>query len=419
MRYLEILSIIIKDITRSKKYKLLMIAIGLITFFIIVGKGYQLGLKKQIDSLQYYGYTGDIIIVNSNVKPKNKPDFLSVEKDKLLKYDNIKLALLNKFSDRIEYILPRYITKCMIMGEDEELYEYITLLGVDFSDEHKIGIFKLFNFIDLSPVNTEDGIYISNKVAKKLNLKLGDNVYCFITSKEGMPRTAKFIVAGIFESKGFPALMEFLSCVEFKKLNKILKNKIQECSYIQIILKNKNNLNNIRGEMKELLKHFNCKFYEFGEAAPFLNSIKKTVDYTSFVSLLFQYIVIFLFIYSSIHMSIIRKRKEIAIMYAVGLSVKEVILFFIIEVFVLILSPALIGMLCGLCVNYVVSIVGIPAINEAMKYMFASDRLYFDFNITSSISIVIMMVIIGIFASLFPLSFTKKIDVRELLEKQI
>lgn len=418
MKNLKVFKVATKYIVRSKKHKLLMIAIGCVTFFIIVGKGYQLGLKKQIDYLQYYGYTGDFIIVNSNVRPKSKPEFLNVEKDEMLCYEHLKFKLLEKFYNQIEYILPRYVTKSMVMGKDEETCEYITLLGVNFADEYKVGIFKLFNFISLSLEHKEDGIYVSNKIAKKLNLELGSNVYCFIITKDEMPKPAKFIVEGIFESKGFPALVDFLCCVEFEKLNKILKNGNKKCSYIQIILKNKSDINSKIVEIEKALTN-SYSLYNFKKAAPFFDNIKKAIDITSFGSLLFQYVAVFLFIYSSIYMLIIAKKNEVAIMYTLGLSTKEVILFFLTGVSILILSPALIGMICGLIVNYIFSIIGIPALNEAMKYMFASDRLYFDFNILLSISIVVMITIVGIFASLIPLVSIKKIDVREQLQRQI
>ncbi len=393
---IRILQILLKNIFKYKRNYFIMFAIGFSAFIIILGGGYTKGVEEQVLNLMHNGYTGNITIIAKQVDLKSNPGPIQVGWNDML----IDSGSINNIMHEanIKAALKRLVLIANIMGEDVQKNEYITIIGCEFNKEENYSFKTLLNF-DNNKKNS--GIYISKKIASKLKLKTGDFAYLFILSDSGIPVPARFIVGAIFDGKGFPNLADNIVYINYPDLKNAMHLSINNISSVLVMVKDKDQIDSTIIRLKKIVPN-DWKIVSSEISGSFFKTINKTYNFILNFSFILMYICIFLFIYSTLMISINSSKKEIGIMSSLGLAKKTIFFIFTCQGILLALFPAIIGSLCGLITISVLSKIGIPAANDAMKYAFASDRLYLKINLFSFFYSLILIPVIAFIAATFP-----------------
>lgn len=394
-----LMKLLLKDLLSQKRNRLIMFAIGFGAFFIVVGGGYNKGIKQQLLQLMHDGYTGDVTIVSSSVKLEPNPMPIQVGWQDMLIGNQAVLEHLKKDS-KVKDILGRLVIYGNVMGEDDIKNEYATIIGCDFKTEKNYTFQKILKFEDNFKLGP-NYILISKKIAQKLNLKFGDDIYIFLVDMNETITPVKFKVGGIFTGKGFPAVVEGLIYIDYADLKTALRLTDTYFSSISILFNNQPDFKSTLNRVQTMIPR------EWSLVTPdisgsFFKGIHSMINLTTKVSNVLMYLIIFLFVYSTLLININSRRREMGIMSSLGISNSQIFMIFTGEGILLGLYPALIGTVLGLLVVVIFMFVGIPAVNDAMKYMFASDVLYFKIDIVAVINATIVISLIAFLGSILP-----------------
>ncbi len=255
-------------------------------------------------------------------------------------------------------------------------------------------------------------IYISNQIATKLNLKLGDRVAIILAKDETKVRPKLLFIKGIFDS-GYKEIDQNLCYMNLEDLKKIYNDEVS--IHQEVVLKNNVDINEALLNLN-LDNYISRAWYEL-QPAVYNNLLTSTQSLTVIfivIALLTGYFI------SSISSDIITKdHKNIAINKLLGLKNKNLrkVYFLAIEFFTII--STLIGVILGIIISKTfLSILGkfslekIPALSW---YLLDFDVLIpFKSILIISISLILISMI-SVYLSLFRI---KKIEVLDLLNHE-
>lgn len=407
-------SLLLKDLLSQKKNRLIMFAIGCGAFFMVVGGGYNSGMKHQLLALMRAGYTGDAAIVAGSVKLEPNPMPLQVGREDLLPGEPEVLERVRK-DPNVQAVLERLVVYGNVMGKDDVLNEYATIVGCNFQAEEEYTFRKLLVFTE-EPRRQAGHVYVSKKIADKLGLQMGGYVYLFLVDQNNMLRPSRFLVGGIFTGKGFPAVVEGLVYVDYADLKDALGLPVPYYSSLLVFFKDQTGVDATFARLRALIPP-GWRVVPPADSGSFFQGIYNMIDLTTMIANFLMYLSIFLFVYSILLLNITGRRREIGIMKALGVSNLQTFLIFVTEGALLGLVPAALGTILGLFVVLFFSIVGIPALNEAMKYMFASDVLYFRVNTTAILNALIIIPFMAFLGAVFPTCRVLKLKPVEALKQ--
>ncbi len=398
-KFLKILKISLKNILSYKRNRIIMFAIGFSAFFMVFGGGYNEGMKRQLLKLMTDSYTGDYTIVSESVKLKSDPSPIQVGWNEMITDDNGYLRELRS-EPNVAKVLRRMVLYANIMGKNDVENDFAIIVGCDFANEQEYALSKIR--FQGQYHQQGDIVYINEKIGQKLNLKLGEDIYLFFVGENGMPIPAKLKVGGIFVGRGFPAISENQAFIDYTVLKKSLHLATDTYSSVLVVAKQKSQIGKtfpalqkkIPPQWKIVLPKVSGKFFI---------DIHTAVSFFSWLSNLLMYITIFLFVYSTLIISTYNRHREIGIMNSLGLSKRRIFWLLSSEGMVLGLYPSLIGSTIGFIGVMILSRIGIPATNDAMKYMFASDVLYFQFNGWLLFNSIVLISIIAFLGSIPPI----------------
>ena len=95
------------------------------------------------------------------------------------------------------------------------------------------------------------------------------------------------------------------------------------------------------------------------------------------VAAVFLLFLVVIAVFTTVIIAIMERKKEIGTLLALGTKYYEICLVFILEKAILSTIAAGVEALLALGVIYSLSLVGIPAVGEMMKFMFGGEALYF------------------------------------------
>ncbi len=397
-KILNYIKLPLRNIIRYRRNHYIMIAIGFAAFMIVLIAGMISGIKNQLADLMYTNYTGDLMLIKKDVKIKESPGFVQVAWDKMLS-DEGQIAALKRDTN-IDEIYKRLTLMAGIKGGDVEKNQYVTVIGCDFAKEEDYSFRTLLDFTQQNN-NLENGIYISKSIADKLNLEINTTVNLFFFTDTG-PVSAKFKVAGIFTGKGYPGIVNSLVYIDYSLLVEKLMAGESKFSYLLISFKDKELAQqSLTGIAKNLPSDWAMVPPEI--SGKFILSQGEMYDVILSFTKGLMYLSIFLFIYSTLIISITGRKQEFGIMASMGIKKGNIFALFATEGVLLGLLPALTGCILGLSAVGILSKIGIPAINEAMKYGIASDILYFKIDLKTATYTIIGVTVIAFLGTISPI----------------
>jgi len=411
-RMMRLAVVLFHDIAAQKRNIFIMLAIGFGAFFIVAGGGYNAGVKRQLLELRRTFYTGDVAIVASGVDLKPSPLPLRVGFDQLL-VDTSGVRERLEALDGVADVIPRLVVLGSAMGSDESESAYVTVIGTDFEREGRYGFKNLA--IEGEGYDGEENVaYVSKEIAAQLHLKRGDPLYLFVASESGMPIPMKLVVGGIFVGRGFPAVVESLLYVKYGFLHRSLRFSEPRYSSLLVFVKHPGDKKTIEA-VKDILPE-GWKTASPSQMGAFFEGIFQAFRAFSAFSYFLQYLTVFLFIYSTLLVSINNRKKEMGVMLASGVSMEGVMALFVSEGMLMVLFPAVVSGAVAVLLVLVFSQIGIPAPTEAMKYSFGGDMLYLRLDPWALFHATVTLSLIGGLGAFLAVWRLRRLKPIELLE---
>ncbi len=314
--------------------------------FLLLYKHHSKHIAVFIVSTLLVGLLASFMFLSSSIKHdalislKEQPDF-TIQKIRGGRSVDIPISLVDKFSDikGVSYVAPRVFGRYYL----PEKKHYFTIVGVDFFDEQLVTwINKLTKNIDIKTFLSKNQMIIGNGVKNYLKNHYYDSYFNFLTP------TGKEKKVYIFDTlqKDTNLIANDIVLVDINLAREILG--IQEDKATDIILNIPNPSERTNIKQKLLLINYDTRIItkdmlekEYENLFNYKGGIFLllfTITLITFMLILFQR-------YSMINNS---DKKEIAILRAIGWSIKDVIKLKILET----LSIAILAFLLGIVLAY-------------------------------------------------------------------
>ena len=390
-----------KNIWRNRFRSLILmnaISVGIFAGLILVA--FSKGLTEQRISQALNTEIGHIQI--------HRPEFIVREDFKLL----------IRHIDSIEHLLSQiheisgYSSRIVInsIASSAETGTNVKVTGVD--PEREKGVSDLNNKLiegNYLEEYTSIPVIIGLKLAEKLNVKLNSKIVLQMQDLQGNITPSAFRIGGIFKTSNsvFDENAVFVLKSDLIRFTAIDSVSVHE---ILVFLKDYRNAAKINTRLKKMLPHLEIKTWK--ELDVILNYLSDEVDQYLYLLMVIILLALIFGIVNTMMMSILERVKELGVLLAIGMARRRIIKMILYETILLTMSGAISGIVAGLIF---VQYFGHRGINLSM-WGKGFEQLGFNPVIYTRIEpfyifgIVILVVLTGLLAAVFPVLKILKLD---------
>ncbi len=259
------------------------------------------------------------------------------------------------------------------------------------------------------------GVIIGKPLAEHLRLGMGDKVM-FIFSKlqpaglSLMPLSKRFTIEGLFRS-GLNAYDESYYYTSFKTFEKVLKRKAGEYDGIHIDSKHPmRDIESIREELPSSVGIIGW-WQQNGNFFAAMQMEKRAL----FIVLMLIILIASLNIVSSLLMTVMNRRSEVALLLSLGASKREIRQIFFRLGLIIGVGGVLVGTLLGLGGMELLKHFDIISLPEDV---YGTTRLPLDLEWIDFVSIIVGAFLITLFSSLYPAKKASQVDPLKVLRNE-
>ena len=322
--------------------------------------------------------------------------------------DELVATLEDKFPDLT--FSPYMQTQVMI--RKSETLKGGLMFGIDPERERRVN--EVFAKAYTKPFG-KYGVIVGKPLAEHLRLEIGDKIL-FIFSKlqpaglSLMPLSKRFTIEGLFRS-GLNAYDESYYYTSFKTFEKILKR--QPGHYDGIHVESRHPMRDIEVIKEELPDTVGIIgwWQQNGNFFAAMQMEKRAL----FIVLMLIILIASLNIVSSLLMTVMNRRSEVALLLSLGASKKEIMQIFFRLGLIIGVGGVVIGALFGLGGMEILSHFDIVSLPEDV---YGTSRLPLDLDIVDFVSIIVGAFLITLFSSLYPAKKASQIDPLKVLRNE-
>jgi ABC-type lipoprotein release transport system permease subunit len=312
--------------------------------------------------------------------------------------------LLNSINNEPEVIATCQRTKTFGMASTASKGMGVTINGIIPEEEMKVT--KIYTKLtdtlgSYFESDKKNRILISQRLAEKLNAKIKSKIIITFQDYTGNLTGASFKVEGIFKSHNsmFDEQNVFVKKVDLDRLLNLPENSAHE---IAILLENHNQSELVADRLQELFPDKLVRSWL--DIDPLL---KMTASYTEYMLFIFMIIILLALgfaIVNTMLMVILERTKELGMIMAIGMNKGKVFRMIMYETTLLALVGGLFGLLISIIFTSYYGQVGIDisSVGEGFEAMGYSSVLYPSLDVSDYINVIIMVIITGVIASIFP-----------------
>lgn len=347
--------------------RIAMVAIALSVAVMIVSTCMVSGFSKEIKE-RIFGFWGEIHITNFD----NNESFETTP----IKKEQVFLDKIRKAND-VRNVAP-FIIKAGILKTKSEI-EGIALKGVDKDYDWKIiqTYLKEGNILSFKDTIASKDILISKSTAKRLNLKVGDNVIAYFIRKDLVaPLGRKLKVCGIFHT-GLEEYDKQYALVDIQLLRELNQWKANEVAGYEVRLKNMDKMDAFKDSIyykyvdqsvnAQTMKEINRNIFEWLD-------LQKINEY---LILGFMVLVAMLNMITALIILILDRTNMIGILKSLGANNKSITKVFIYNAAYIILNGLFWGNILGLGICLIQHYTGFIKLNEENYYLSVAP-VYFN-----------------------------------------
>ncbi len=326
-------------------------------------------------------------------------------------------ALLSEVSknEKVKAVTSRLKTSAMAATANKNMG--VTLIGIDKEREKQV--FELYKKIDAESGSffeskSKNGIVVSKALAKELQIKLKSKIVLTFQDYNGEITGAAFKVVGLFKTDNstWDKIHVFVESQDLSGLLEIPSNHSHE---IDILLYDYTEAalisENFQKEFPEILSE------DWSEIQPYISFL---TEYMNIMMGIFMLIILGALgfgIVNTMLMVILERTREIGMLMAIGMTKQRVFVMIMLETIFLALVGAFIGeVLSVLLIQYFGTTgIDISSMAEGMESVGYSAITYPLLEGYRYIQITIMVILIGLLASVYPALKGLKLDPAEAI----
>ncbi|PLX04880.1 MAG: ABC transporter permease [Marinilabiliales bacterium] len=297
----------------------------------------------------------------------------------------------------------------------------VNLIGVYPEKEKQVS--SLYKYINDSSgtyfdAKKKNSIVVSQKFADKLNLNLRSKVVLTFVGTDGTLTGAAFKVVGIFKTSN-SAFDEMNAFVRFDDLARLTNFDTSSAHEIAILLNDKNQTNEVAAKIASAFPQQSTMTWL--ELQPDLGMIAEFLNLWLYVFVIIILLALGFGIVNTMLMAVLERVKELGMLMAVGMNKKRVFSMIMLETIFLTLTGGALGMLVGAVVVYVTGETGIDfsAYAEGFSAIGYESIVYPTIGIDYYLGVTSLVIITGVFASIYPARKALKLNPSEAIRTEM
>ncbi|WP_431161396.1 ABC transporter permease [Flagellimonas beolgyonensis] len=324
------------------------------------------------------------------------------------------LSLLQK-DDRVQAASARTITKGMITSPTTATG--VTVYGISpAAEEKQIGLNENLIEGDYFESGKSNEIFIGEKLAKKLKIKLRSKVVVTFTDIESNMVSAAFRVGGIYRSRNL-SLDEVNVYVQKQSLDNLLGLKPSESNELAILLKNESALDSFKSDVQLMVPH--KKVEDWMDLSPELELVIESFHLYTYIITGIILLALTFGIVNTMLMSVLERIRELGMLMAIGLNKKKIFIMIMLETLFLTLIGCPVGLLVGWLSVLVLGSIGIniAIFSEGLASYGFSSIIYPALDSQNYLTVAIMCLITALLSAIYPAFRALQLNPAESIRK--
>lgn len=352
-------------------------------------KGYQHEVRNKL-----VGFSSPIQI--SHLDLNNSFESLPIERDTIFEYLARKREGVNH--------LQIYATKAGIIKTSES-FEGLVLKGV--SKEYKWDFIKKHliegELPELNDSNSSQQILISAITAKRLNFKLGDNLFIYFIQEP--PRVRKLKICGIFDT-GMGELDELYAYVDIKQVQKLNNWPSNYISGYEIGLEQFSETAKVKDDLA-IITPYNMGLSSIFDLYPALFDWLGLLDLNVVIILLLMVAVAAINMITALLILILERTQMIGLMKAMGSSDQQISSIFLWMAGHIIIKGLLLGNLLGIGLAILQLKFGWIKLDQNSYYL---NQVPIEINLIDIVYVNVLSFVICILILLIPVKMVSRVE---------
>lgn len=333
---------------------------------------------------------------------------------KTIKSTNNKVDEIAKTAG-VKAVTSRFKTSAMAATANKNMG--VTLVGIRTEGEKEV--FELYKKIDSSSGNffataKKNSILISKALAKELKVKLKSKIVLTMQDFNGEITGAAFQVVGIFKTDNstWDKMHVFVQADDFAEILEIPDDQSHE---IDILLEDYTQASIISDQMKK--KYGDLLSEDWSEIQPYISFLTEYMDIMMGVFMLIIMSALGFGIVNTMLMVILERTRELGMLMAIGMTKRRVFMMIMLETLFLALVGAIIGEAFSMLLIHYYGNAGIDisSMAEGMESVGYSAITFPVLEGYRYIQITVMVIVIGILASIYPAVKGLRLDPAEAI----
>ncbi len=320
--------------------------------------------------------------------------------------------------DEIESFTPRVFNLGMISSS----YDVATVqfVGIDYDTEKKVSKIKDSIILGDYPrkEDRENSIIIGSKLAKNLEITIGDKVVVTLTTRDsGELIQEMFRIKSIVHFNA-RAMDSFLAFLDIGRMQNLIKqtNGIHE---VALKLKSRDENYTTNDSLWKTIQFDHLTIEPWYDLLPSLKAIIEMNQYGIIIISGILFILVFLTIMNTLFMSIFERLFEFGVIKALGTKPWQISLIIIFEALSLGLIGSLLGCFFGFFITYYFSIYGISYAELEMSGANLMDPIKTILKPSQFVLSTIILIAMTLISSIYPAIFAARIVPSEAMKKTL
>ncbi len=343
------------------------------------------------------------------------PEFTHQQESKfVIEHSDSILSLLQK-DDRVQAASARTITKGMITSPTTATG--VTVYGISpAAEEKQIGLNDNLIEGDYFESGKSNEIFIGEKLAKKLKIKLRSKVVVTFTDIESNMVSAAFRVGGIYRSRNL-SLDEVNVYVQKQSLDNLLGLKSSESNELAILLKNESELDSFKSDVQLMVPH--KKVEDWMDLSPELELVIESFHLYTYIITGIILLALTFGIVNTMLMSVLERIRELGMLMAIGMNKRKIFSMIMLETLFLTLIGCPVGLLVGWLSVLVLGSIGIniAIFSEGLASYGFSSIIYPALDSQNYWTVAIMCLITALLSAIYPAFRALQLNPAESIRK--
>ena len=288
------------------------------------------------------------------------------------------------------------------------------LLGVDIENEKRVTDISehLIEGTYLEKSSRMPPVVIGQKLAKKLQLKIGSKINVQLVDLDGNLSSKGYRVSGIYKTTntGFDESHLFVTYDDLRTQLGMDDNTAHE---IAVLLENGYEASLVKPEIQKVVGNNDVQTWK--EISPEMSLLTDSMNQYMYIFIMIILLALCFGIINTMLMAVLERIKEIGMLLAVGMNKRKVFFMIILESTMLTITGGLLGILLGTMATkyFETTPINVSMFAEGLEKYGYGSQIYTSLQPETLITIGVLVIVTGILSAIYPARKALKLNPAE------